>query len=562
VTATDSLPANVTFVSATGGGVLNGSQVAWSNALSLAAGAATNFTLTVTAPLRGIVTNTARAAGTAFDPNTANNLSAPVITAVSNVLPVANADACTLGKNTTMNVPASGVLANDTDANGDSLSALKLTNPSHGTVTVNANGGFTYTPATNYFGPDSFTYQAYDSCMTSLAATVSLTITNINRAPVANADAYTLGKNTTLNVPAAGVLANDTDADGDSLTAVKVTDPAHGTVTLNANGGFSYTPTNNYYGSDSFTYLANDGLTNSTTATVSLTITNINRAPVADNQSLSTPAQTPLAITLTGSDADNDPLTFAIAASPANGTLTNFNAATGAVTYTPNAGYSGADSCTFLANDGLTNSAAATINLIVTPLADVATTVSGSTVVFANSTFSYTVTVTNLGPTAASNVSVSDVLPDTITFVSASGGVTPLAGVITWPTLSTLAGGAATNFTVTVSTPDSGSLTNFAGSTATTADPVGANNDGTAPAAQVISIVSGRPTLTARRLVNGTVELEVFTASNSTFWIHASTNLVQWQSLITTNTATGHFFYIDTDAVNYLRRFYRSVHPQ
>ena len=80
-----------------------------------------------------------------------------------------------------------------------------------------------------------------------------------NRAPVASADSYTTAQDTTLVVPAPGVLGNDTDADGDSLTAVKVSDPAHGTVTLNASGGLTYVPTGGYSGPDSFTYKANDG---------------------------------------------------------------------------------------------------------------------------------------------------------------------------------------------------------------------------------------------------------------------------------------------------------------
>ena len=79
--------------------------------------------------------------------------------------------------------------------------------------------------------------------------------------------------NTTLAVAAPGVLANDTDAEGNPLTAAKVTDPAHGTVTVSANGSISYVPTTGYTGADSFTYKANDGTVDSNTATVSLTVT-------------------------------------------------------------------------------------------------------------------------------------------------------------------------------------------------------------------------------------------------------------------------------------------------
>jgi VCBS repeat-containing protein len=100
--------------------------------------------------------------------------------------------------------------------------------------------------------------------------------------PVAVNNAYSVNEDTTLNVTAPGVLGNDSDGDLDPLTAVKVTDPAHGSVTLNANGSFSYTPAANYFGSDSFTYRANDGTLNSTDATVTITVNSVNDPPVAD----------------------------------------------------------------------------------------------------------------------------------------------------------------------------------------------------------------------------------------------------------------------------------------
>jgi VCBS repeat-containing protein len=95
----------------------------------------------------------------------------------------------------------------------------------------------------------------------------------VNRAPVAIGDSYTVTEGTTLNIAAPGVLANDTDADGQALTAVLKTGPAHGKLTLNANGSFAYTPTAKYRGADSFTYMANDGIVNGNVATVMITVT-------------------------------------------------------------------------------------------------------------------------------------------------------------------------------------------------------------------------------------------------------------------------------------------------
>ena len=168
---------------------------------------------------------------------------------------------------------AQGVLANDTDPDGDSLTALDLTNPAHGTLFLNADGSFAYTPAAGFSGTDSFTYDASDGTLDSPPATVTLVV--IDHPPVANADSYTASEGEPFVVGAAqGVLANDTDPDGDPLTAIALTAPANGTVVLNADGSFVYTPTSEFAGTDSFTYEASDGALDSSAATVALTFVN------------------------------------------------------------------------------------------------------------------------------------------------------------------------------------------------------------------------------------------------------------------------------------------------
>src|SRR6185369_10874884 len=99
---------------------------------------------------------------------------------------------------------------------------------SHGAVTLNADGSYTYTPTADYHGADSFTYQASDGTASSNTATVSLTVTSVNDVPVAVADGYSATEDTPLVVSAPGVLGNDTDADGDSKTASQVSGPSHG----------------------------------------------------------------------------------------------------------------------------------------------------------------------------------------------------------------------------------------------------------------------------------------------------------------------------------------------
>src|SRR5438445_781644 len=110
-----------------------------------------------------------------------------------------------------MVVLAPGVLGNDTDAEGDALTASVVSGPSHGTLTFNADGSFTYVPAANYNGTDSFTYKANDGQVDSSVATVTLTIGGVNDAPVANDDSYTVNEDTMFTGRAPGLQANDTD---------------------------------------------------------------------------------------------------------------------------------------------------------------------------------------------------------------------------------------------------------------------------------------------------------------------------------------------------------------
>ena len=187
--------------------------------------------------------------------------------------PTAADDSFQTDENTTLTVVTPGVLANDSDPQGTPLSAVPATGPAHGVLTLNANGSFTYAPAAGYFGPDSFSYTASDGALASLPATVAITIVRVNVAPVANGDNYTATFDGVVEVGAPdGVLANDSDADGDTLTAALVSGPSHGSLTLDSDGGFRYTAEAGFSGLDSFRYKANDGSGDSAVVTVSLTV--------------------------------------------------------------------------------------------------------------------------------------------------------------------------------------------------------------------------------------------------------------------------------------------------
>ncbi|PAY17842.1 hypothetical protein CKO51_19305 [Rhodopirellula sp. SM50] len=185
----------------------------------------------------------------------------------------------------------------------------------------------------------------------------------VNNLPVADDDAYAIAEDGVLSVPVSGVLDGDTDADNDPLTASLVSQASSGVVVLSPDGSFTYTPDANFNGSDSFTYTAFDGIGNSNVATVNLTVSAVNDAPVANSQSVSTMENTPKTVTLSGSDVEGDSLSFAVLAGPTSG---NLSGTAPNLIYTPDTGFTGSDSFTFVANDGTADSATATITINVT----------------------------------------------------------------------------------------------------------------------------------------------------------------------------------------------------
>ncbi|WP_124728240.1 cadherin-like domain-containing protein [Staphylospora marina] len=186
--------------------------------------------------------------------------------------PIARDDFYTTNEGTPLSVSAPGVLENDFDFRGLPLTAILIGNPSNGTLTFNSDGSFVYTPNPGFTGTDAFTYQASNGVNRSLVASVTITVKPTNQPPVANDDSYTTTVNTPLTVPASGVLENDTDPNGDPLTALLVTGPTNGTLVLNPDGSFIYTPNDGFEGTDSFTYQASDGSALSNVATVTIDV--------------------------------------------------------------------------------------------------------------------------------------------------------------------------------------------------------------------------------------------------------------------------------------------------
>ncbi len=284
-----------------------------------------------------------------------------------NDAPTANAQTVSTNEDTAVNITLTG---NDPD--GDDLTFAVLQQPANGTLSnFDAQAGtVTYTPSSNFSGNDSFTFRVSDGQANSAAATVSITVNAINDAPVANAQSVSTNEDTAVNITLTG-----NDPDGDDITFALVDQPDNGVLSgFNAQTGtVTYTPADGFSGLDSFTFRVSDGQLNSATASVTITVNDVNDAPTANAQSVSTDEDTAVNITLTGADPDGDDLTFTILQQPSSGVLSGFNAQTGAVIYTPNDGFNGNDSFTFRVSDGEFDSAPATVSITVNAVNDAPT---------------------------------------------------------------------------------------------------------------------------------------------------------------------------------------------
>ncbi len=244
------------------------------------------------------------------------------------------------------------------DANDDPLTAEIVTGPMHGALVVEGLV-VTYTPDADYNGPDSFTYRVSDGELWSDTATVSITVTPVNDAPVANDMTET-----TVEDTAKTITLDATDVDSNTLTAEIFSGSSHGHVSLSGLV-VTYTPHANYNGPDSFTYKVSDGQANSNIATVTITVSPVNDAPVALSFEVELQENSSVEFNLLASDVDGDPLTFRFVSGPAHGTL---NCAGVNCTYTPTPRWFGVDSFIYKANDGLLDSNEATVSITVTPL--------------------------------------------------------------------------------------------------------------------------------------------------------------------------------------------------
>lgn len=227
---------------------------------------------------------------------------------------------------------------------------------SHGVLTIQSNGDYTFVPAANWHGHDTTTYQVADSGGLSLGY-VDITVASVNDKPVATPQTVNVREDLAKAVTLAG-----TDVEGSPLTYTVASQPTHGALS-GTGKDLTYTPDAAYTGDDSFTFTVNDGSLDSDPATVTIHV-NANAVPVATGQDVSVVYDTAHDITLAGTDGDGDDLTFEVATQPDHGTLTG---TAPALTYTPDPGFNGPDEFTFTASDYHDTSAAATVHITVAP---------------------------------------------------------------------------------------------------------------------------------------------------------------------------------------------------
>ena len=282
-----------------------------------------------------------------------------------NDAPVANDDFVLLAEGGTYSDPGLGVVTNDTDIEGDTLTATLVTGPSNGVVTLNPNGSFSYTHDGSETTVDSFTYRIDDGNGGTATATVFVTITPVNDAPVAVADSFTVMEGGTFGAPIPGVLTNDTDGEGDSLSAILLNQPSHGTVTISNDGSFIYVHDGSETTADSFTYLISDGNGGTDIGTVNVTVLPVNDAPIPSDDDYETRIDKSLTIQPADGvlandfDAEGDALTSTLVSSPTNGIIT-LNP-DGSFDYTPDTGFYGFDSFTYTVTDGQLTSGPVTV---------------------------------------------------------------------------------------------------------------------------------------------------------------------------------------------------------
>jgi large repetitive protein len=295
-----------------------------------------------------------------------------------NDAPVARDLAGEGGRVTTPEDTPKDITLEASDVDSTNLTFSVVDGPANGTLS-GSGANLTYTPNRDFNGTDSFTYRVCDDSKPEPLCDegrIDIHVTPVNDAPVANDDSYSTEEDTTLRVPEPGVLENDTDADGDTLTVRLVDGPSNGVLDLSPDGSFTYTASANFNGTDAFTYEACDAQGECVTATVEIPVGAANDTPTAGDDLATTNEELPIRIDVLANDEDPegreelDPSSVVVTMNPARGT-TAVNP-DGSITYNPSAGFTGVDAFTYRVCDTGTprECDTARVNVTVNPVND------------------------------------------------------------------------------------------------------------------------------------------------------------------------------------------------
>ena len=260
-------------------------------------------------------------------------------------------------------VLSGSVALNDTDPDIESHNFFMTTGTTHGTIEILDDGSYTYTPVANYFGPDQAVYLMIDPCGVMDIATLFIDVLPVNDAPIAAGEQVTTNEDVMYSGSVAG---NEMEIEGETMLWTVISGPTHGVLVLNPNGSFTYTPNQNYFGTDEVMYSVADPLGASASAVLGITIVSINDLPIAEDDffSLDEDASLSGSVAINDVDPDNDPLEFTLVNGALNGTLEFFM--DGTFNYTPFADYHGTEIMSYEVcdNNGGCSNAALTIEVM------------------------------------------------------------------------------------------------------------------------------------------------------------------------------------------------------
>lgn len=253
------------------------------------------------------------------------------------------------------------------DVEEDNISYSIVSDTSNGT-TVLSGAIVTYTPSSDWNGTDTLSFKANDGADDSNSSTLTITVNGINDAPIANNVTTQMDENKVGGrYQPVTVTLNASDVDGDNLTYALVAGPANGSVGDISNNEIIYAPNQDFNGTDTFTYKANDGVEDSNEATVTVTINPVDDPPTTENMSVETDEDVALEISFPATDVDGESLSYSIEDWVSNGTLELTN---NIVNYTPDLNWSGNVSFTYKANDGISDSNISTVTINVNAVND------------------------------------------------------------------------------------------------------------------------------------------------------------------------------------------------